>query len=66
MLSFPRYEGQSIRLFTSDGEIRVKIGFVGSSRVELAIDAPRRVTVLRGEVPADPDAILSRMAASPR
>ncbi len=47
MLVLSRKENQSIQIGDS---ITIKVVFVAGSRVKLAIEAPREVRVLRGEL----------------
>jgi carbon storage regulator len=50
MLVLSRKENQSIQI---GDDITIKVVLVAGRRVKLAIDAPRAVRVLRGELQAD-------------
>lgn len=65
MLTFERTEGQEIRFWTSNGEIRLVLDIVQGRRTTISIEAPKAVTVLRGEVEPEPAKILARLATAP-
>ena len=51
MLVLTRKKNETIVIPTLDGEITITVTNVGSGKVQLGIDAPREIPVLRGELP---------------
>lgn len=50
MLKLTRREGESLKLFTSDGEITIEIEFIQGRQARVAIDAPDEVEIVSAEL----------------
>lgn len=62
MLVLSRKVGQEIRLV--EAGVTIRVGSSSPSKVQLSIDAPRELTILRGELERDEQSTLSSRSAS--
>jgi sRNA-binding carbon storage regulator CsrA len=63
MLALSRKEGESIVLYTSDGPVSIKIGYVRGLRAQILIDAPQQVRIAREELTHHADFTIPQSSA---
>jgi len=50
MLKITRKPGEGLTIITSDGEIHIDVEIKSGNQIKLAIDAPRKIEILRDEL----------------